>query len=72
MATDDDAVSRVVSDGMMSVRDAALFASISRSELYLLMDRGELSYAKIGRRRLIPRRALIELFARNVVALRSK
>jgi len=36
--------------------------------LYLLMERGELAYTVIGRRRLIPHRALIELAARGLVA----
>ncbi len=67
MADDADAAALVVADGLMSVRDAARFVALSRSELYVLMDRGELTYAKIGRRRLVPRRALIQLAARNVV-----
>ena len=36
-----------------SVEHAARAAGVSRSFLYLIMDRGELSFAKLGKRRLI-------------------
>lgn len=67
MDSQHDLASRIVEDGLMSVRDAAHFVAISRSELYLIMERGELKYVKIGRRRLIPRRSLIDFAAWNVV-----
>ena len=57
----------VVEDGLVTVPEAMRFCSLSRSDLYARMERGELAYCKLGRRRLIPRRALIELARRNLV-----
>jgi hypothetical protein len=37
----------------------------------MMMDRGELPYAKVGKRRLIPRRALVELIERNLIGCRA-
>ena len=56
----------VVRDGLVTVRDAALFTGLSRSTIYELMERGELVYAKLGRARRIPRRALLELAANSL------
>ncbi len=53
----------IVADGLVTLREAALFLSISRSKLYELMDNGELKFVKLGRSRRIPRRALIDLAA---------
>lgn len=58
---------KIVADGMVSVQDAVSFLGIKKSTLYKLMTDKELSYAKIGKRRLIPRIALIEFAARNLV-----
>ncbi len=52
-------------DGAMPVSAAVAFAGVSRSELYRLMERGELPYSMPGKRRLISRRALVELVAAN-------
>jgi excisionase family DNA binding protein len=57
----------LVSDGLLSVKAAAGFLDISRSKLYELMDQGELAYVKIGKSRRIPRQALINLAAGNLV-----
>ena len=51
----------MVSDGLVTVREAARFLSLSRSTLYQMMDKGELHYAKIGGSRRIPRQALKSL-----------
>jgi len=56
----------LVTDGLVTVQEAAEFLSISRSKLYELMDKGELIFVKIGRSRRIPRRALIDLAARGL------
>ncbi len=49
----------LLADGALSVAAAAEFASLSRASLYEAMQRGELLYLKRGRRRLIPKRALV-------------
>ena len=50
----------LVEDGLLSVSEAQEFTRLSRSDIYARMERGELAYCKLGRRRLIPRRALID------------
>jgi excisionase family DNA binding protein len=57
----------LVADGLLRVREAATFLSLSVASVYALMERGELPYIKIGRSRRIPRAALVELAAKNMV-----
>ncbi len=45
----------------MSVEDAARVLGISRAFAYELVARGELPHLRLGRRLLVPRRALEEL-----------
>ena len=65
---DDDPQDReaLCGDGLLTVRKAAEFLSISRSTLYGLMDNGELQFVKLGRSRRVPRRAVVELAAREL------
>ena len=56
----------LVEDGLVTVAEAAAFLRLSRSNLYTLMERGELPFVKLGRSRRIPRRALVELAARGL------
>jgi excisionase family DNA binding protein len=57
----------LVADGLMTILEAAAFLRVSRSTLYVFMDSGELASVKLGRRRLVPRRALVEFAARGVL-----
>src|SRR5437588_4430407 len=57
---------QLVQDGLMTIREAAAFLRLGRSTIYGLMERGELPYARIGARRLIPRRALVDLAASHL------
>ena len=61
----------LVADGLVSVKEAAAFLKISVAKLYALMERGELVYAKLGKSRRIPRRAVVDLAARNLVGAYS-
>ena len=56
----------LVADGLVSIDEAMAFLSVGRSTLYELMDRGFLSYAKIGRCRRIPKKALIDFAAAHL------
>ncbi len=56
----------LLADGALGVDEAAAFARVSRAELYRWMQRGELAYVLRGRRRLVPRRALVDLLARGL------
>ena len=53
----------LVADGLMTVKECAEFLHLSRSSVYELMNSGDLCYAKLGRSRRIPRRAVVELAA---------
>ena len=55
-----------MADGLMTVQEAAEFLRLSRSSLYTMMDSGELAFVKLGRSRRIPKRALVELAAREL------
>jgi excisionase family DNA binding protein len=57
----------LVEDGFGTVAEAATFLGICRAKLYLMMDAGELVYAKIGKSRRIPWRALKKLAAESLV-----
>ena len=56
----------LVSEGLLTVHEAAEFLKLSRSRLYELMDAGELAYVKIGRSRRVPRRGVVELATRSL------
>ena len=58
--------SGILKDGTMGVSDAVEFTRLGRATLYRLMDDGKLPWVKIGTRRLIPRRALIELLSEGL------
>ena len=57
---------QLVADGLDRLEQAAAFLRVSRTQLYLMMAKGELPFVKLGRCRRIPHRALIELAARNL------
>jgi excisionase family DNA binding protein len=59
--------SELVQDGLISVAQAARFLSVSRSTMYKLMDSGNIRYLKVGRARRVPRKALIDFVAGNMV-----
>jgi excisionase family DNA binding protein len=65
--TTEIATEGLVEEGLLTIGEAQEFTRLSRSDLYARMERGELAYCKIGRRRLIPRRALIELAQKSLV-----
>jgi excisionase family DNA binding protein len=57
-----------IEGGLFTVPEASGFSRLSRSDLYSRMERGELAYCKVGRRRLIPKRALLEMLGRGFVS----
>jgi excisionase family DNA binding protein len=62
-----EATQLLVGDGTMDVSSACEFTGLGRTYLYSLMDRGHLRYAKVGKRRLIPRAELVRLLADGIV-----
>lgn len=57
----------LVEGGLCTVPQAAAFLSLARSTVYALMDRGEIPFAKFGRARRIPKRALVAFASRHLV-----
>jgi excisionase family DNA binding protein len=60
----------LIQDGLAKVDEASKFLRIGRSKLYQEMDAGRLAYAKIGRSRRIPWRA-VRQFAADSLMLAS-
>jgi excisionase family DNA binding protein len=69
--TGPDQAHALVADGLDTIKDAAAFLKVSVAQIYRLMAAGELPFSKIGRSRRIPRRALVELAARNLIGRRQ-
>lgn len=57
----------LLKEGLLTVREAEQFSGWKKSSLYRFMERGDLPYVKIGAARRIPKRALIEFLAKNLV-----
>lgn len=55
------------SAGLLTIRDVTRYTRLSRTTVYGLMDSGQLVYAKIGRRRLVPRKELEDLIRKSTV-----
>jgi len=56
----------IVGDGLLPIPEAARWLGVGRTTLYALMSSGILPWVKLRGRRLIPRRALIELAGNNL------
>jgi excisionase family DNA binding protein len=61
------AVKDPVQTAFLTVSEAANYLRLSRAKLYLMMDMGELTYAKFGRSRRIPQQALTDLVKKSLV-----
>ncbi len=62
-----NAAEEIVEEGAMTVADATAFSGLGRTRLYNAMATGRLAFIQYGRRRLIPRKALRELLAEELV-----
>lgn len=58
----------LAADGAVSVDEACKLLGIKRTMLYRLMGDNEITYALIGKRRVIPRRAIQDFLAAQIVA----
>jgi excisionase family DNA binding protein len=58
----------VVDEGFASIEEGCKYLRICRASMYLLMEAGEVAYAKFGKSRRIPWRALKDFAARSLVA----
>jgi excisionase family DNA binding protein len=59
----------LVRDGFAEVAEAQAYLRLSRSTIYVLMDRGELPFARFGRARRIPWRSLRDYAAAQLVGV---
>jgi excisionase family DNA binding protein len=57
----------LLADGADTPKSAAAFLKVSVAQVYKWMGDGTLPFAKLGRSRRIPRRALLELMAKNLI-----
>jgi excisionase family DNA binding protein len=64
----DEQRTAAVSEGCMTIAQAQQFTGLGRSLLYVEMERGNLPYVKVGKRRLIPRRGLLQFLEAGLVA----
>lgn len=62
-----DVREQLAAEGAASVSEACMVLGIQRTHLYALMDRGDIRYAKIGRRRVIMRAELTRFLASCIV-----
>jgi excisionase family DNA binding protein len=60
-----------IGEGFVTVTEAARYLRLCRAKLYQIMDAGDLPYAKFGKARRIPRRALAEFAERCIVGNRE-
>lgn len=58
---------QVVADGALTIKAAEEFSGVRRSLLYKRMSSGSLAYCKVGRRRLVPRKALTQMLADGLI-----
>ncbi|MBA4191977.1 MAG: hypothetical protein C0467_28695 [Planctomycetaceae bacterium] len=63
-----DAVKELFASGSVTVPGLRSEFGISHSVAYELMQSGKLPFAQMGRKRLIPRRSVIELLAGKLIA----
>lgn len=61
------AQSALIEQGLLRVAEVAGFLRLSRASVYDLMRKGLLPWVKLGRARRIPRQAVVELAARELV-----
>jgi hypothetical protein len=65
-ALDGTEAEELLADGCCDLTGAIGFTGLSRSQLYVEMQSGALLFVKVGRRTLIPRRALIRFLAERL------
>ncbi len=59
----------ICADGALTLEAAIEFTGLSRSTLYELMGSADLPYTRVGGRRLIPKRALVEMLAKGIAGV---
>jgi len=60
-------LNELLADGLMTIPEAVEFSGLSRSSLYVAMDRGEVPSVRRMGRRLIPRRGMVKFLAAGLI-----
>jgi excisionase family DNA binding protein len=63
---DHPAQGHLLAEGLVSIREAARFLGVGKTSIYKAMNAGTLVWVKIGKRRVIPKAALVAFAARNL------
>jgi excisionase family DNA binding protein len=53
-------------DGALTIKEAVRFSGLARTAIYERIEDGSLPSLRLGRRRLIPKRALVRLLAKGL------
>jgi excisionase family DNA binding protein len=56
-----------LSDGLMTIEEACDFAKVSRSSLYVLLQRHQITSVKLGKSRRVVKTALIAFLRDHIV-----
>jgi excisionase family DNA binding protein len=67
IATDMTNRQKLVEQGSIDVPEACRLTGLGRTFLYSLMERGQVRFCKVGKRRLIPRSEITRLLAESLV-----
>jgi excisionase family DNA binding protein len=59
----------VAEDGLLTISEAAAFLGVRLSNLYTIMEQGDLAFCKIGGAWRVPRRAVVALAERCLVGV---
>lgn len=59
----EDYRAELLADGTMTVRQACEFTGLGKTELFRLTSTGDLPSLRHGKRRLIPKRAIVQFLA---------
>ena len=66
LATERASAEGLVSDGCLTVDESMKFTGLRRSKLYEHLQSGRIPVVKVGRRTLIPKRALIRFLVEHL------
>jgi len=62
----------LVSDGCLTIEESIDFTGICRSKLYEHLRSGRIATVKLGRRTLVPKRALVQFLAENLAPISKR
>ena len=58
--------------GLMGINEAAKFLDVARPMIYRLMDDGSIPFVRVGSRRKIARKSLVDFVSRNAVVSKTR